>query len=90
VARGVPPEAIEREFDGSGYGDFKTAVAESVVEWLAPVRERYHELRADPDELEQILGDGADKARAIASATLLDVREAMGVGPVRRSVGPGA
>jgi tryptophanyl-tRNA synthetase len=90
VARGVRPEAIEHEFDGSGYGDFKTAVAESVVEWLAPVRERYHDLRADPDELEQILGDGADKARAIAGATLLDVREAMGVGPVRRSVGPGA
>jgi tryptophanyl-tRNA synthetase len=90
VARGVAPEAIEREFEGSGYGDFKTAVAESVIEWLTPVRERYHELRSDPDELERILGDGADKARAIASGTLLDVREAMGVGPLRRSVGPGA
>ena len=90
VVRGVEPEAIEREFEGSGYGDFKTAVAESVIEWLAPVRERYHELRADPGELEDVLAEGADKARAIASATLLDVREAMGVGPLRRSVGPGA
>jgi tryptophanyl-tRNA synthetase len=90
VARGTGPEDIEREFDGSGYGDFKTAVAEAVVDWLAPVRERYDELRADPDGLERTLAEGADKARAIASGTLADVREAMGVGPPRRSVPPGA
>jgi tryptophanyl-tRNA synthetase len=90
VARGTAPEDVEREFDGSGYGDFKTAVADAVVEWLTPVRERYEALRADPDELERILEAGADKARAIASGTLADVREAMGVGPPRRSVGHGA
>jgi tryptophanyl-tRNA synthetase len=90
VARGTGPEAVEREFDGSGYGDFKTAVADAVVDWLAPVRERYEELRGDPAELERILAAGADKARAIASGTLADVREAMGVGPPRRSVPPGA
>jgi tryptophanyl-tRNA synthetase len=83
VARGVEPEEIEREFEGSGYGDFKTAVAEAVVDWLAPVRERYHALRGDEAELEAILEKGAGKARAIASQTLLDVRKAMGVGPVR-------
>jgi tryptophanyl-tRNA synthetase len=90
VARGVAPEEIEHEFEGSGYGDFKTAVADAVVDWLAPVRERYHELRGDEAELERLLAGGADKARAIASGTLEDVREAMGVGPPRRSVGPGA
>jgi len=90
VARGTGPEEIEREFDGSGYGDFKTAVADAVVDWLAPVRERYHELRSDESELERILAGGADKARAIASGTLADVRDAMGVGPPRGSVGPGA
>ena len=90
VAGGVEPEEIEREFDGSGYGDFKTAVADAVVDWLAPVRERYHELRSDEAELERILAVGADKARPIARATLADVREVMGVGPVRRSVGPTA
>jgi tryptophanyl-tRNA synthetase len=90
VARDVGPEEIEREFDGSGYGDFKTAVAEAVVDWLAPVRERYEALRADPDELERLLAAGADKARAIASVTAADVREAMGVGPPRRSVRSGA
>jgi tryptophanyl-tRNA synthetase len=86
VARGTSPEEIEREFDGSGYGDFKTAVADAVVDWLAPVRERYYELRGDEAALEQTLEAGADKARSIASRTLADVRAAMGVGPVR----PGA
>jgi tryptophanyl-tRNA synthetase len=90
VARGVAPEQVEREFEGAGYGEFKPAVAEAVVDWLAPVRERYHELRADEEALEAILEVGADKARTIARATLADVREAMGVGPARRSVGPAA
>jgi tryptophanyl-tRNA synthetase len=89
AARGIGPEQVEREFEGSGYGDFKAAVADSVVDWLAPVRERYPELRADEDELEGILEAGADRARSIARETLADVREAMGVGPARRlSVGP--
>jgi tryptophanyl-tRNA synthetase len=90
VARETSPEEIERDFDGSGYGDFKTAVADTVVDWLAPVRERYDELRSDEDELERLLATGADKAREIAVGTLADVREAMGVGPPRRSVGSGA
>jgi tryptophanyl-tRNA synthetase len=90
VARGTTPEAIEGEFEGSGYGDFKTAVAEAVIDWLAPVRERYFELREDEAELERTMAVGAEKARAIASVTVAEVREAMGVGPARRSVGSGA
>jgi tryptophanyl-tRNA synthetase len=90
VVRGVAPEAVERDFEGSGYGDFKRAVGEEVTAWLAPVRERYAELRADRDAIEDALEAGAEKARAIASGTLADVREAMGVGPARRSVGPAA
>jgi tryptophanyl-tRNA synthetase len=90
VARDLAPEQIEREFEGSGYGDFKGAVAEAVIEWLTPVRERYDELRADADELEGILEAGADKARVIARGTLAEVRDVMGVGPVKRSVGPPA
>jgi tryptophanyl-tRNA synthetase len=82
VVRAERPDAIEREFEGSGYGAFKTAVAEAVVEYLRPVRERYHELRGDEAELERTLVDGGDKAREIASRTLADVRERMGVGPV--------
>ncbi len=86
VARGVAPDEIEREFDGSGYGDFKAAVADSVIDWLAPVHARYDELRSDESALEAILEAGADKARTIASGTLADVRDAMGVGPARRPV----
>jgi tryptophanyl-tRNA synthetase len=83
VARGVAPEAVEAEFEGGRYGDFKVAVAEAVVDWLAPVRERYAEIRADDGALEDVLAAGAEKARAIASATLADVRTVMGVGPAR-------
>ena len=90
AVRGIAPEDVEREFDGSGYGAFKQAVADAVVEYLAPVRERYEQFRGDEAELEAILAHGADKARAIASDTLVDVRRVMGVGPVRLvGVGPG-
>jgi tryptophanyl-tRNA synthetase len=83
AVRGSGPEDVERAFDGSGYGAFKSAVADAVVEFLAPVRERYRELRADEQALERTLAVGAEKARGIAAGTLADVRQAMGVGPVR-------
>ncbi|HYQ13355.1 MAG TPA: tryptophan--tRNA ligase [Solirubrobacterales bacterium] len=83
VIRDVAPEDIEREFEGSGYGDFKGAVADAVVDYLAPVRERYAELRPDEAALESILGAGAEKARAISSVIVADVRDAMGIGPPR-------
>jgi tryptophanyl-tRNA synthetase len=81
VVRGVVPQEIEREFDGQGYGDFKAAVAEAVVDFLAPVRDRYLELRPDEAGLESVLREGAERARALASETLAEVRRAMGVGP---------
>jgi tryptophanyl-tRNA synthetase len=81
VVRGADPAEIEAEFAGSGYGDFKDAVAEAVVEYLAPVRERYGELRGDEAALERRLAAGAEKARVIAVDTLADVRERMGIGP---------
>jgi tryptophanyl-tRNA synthetase len=83
VARGIDPAAVESEFEGAGYGDFKKAVAEAVVELLAPVRERYAELRADESALEAIFAAGAEKARAIAAPTLAEVRDSMGIGPPR-------
>src|SRR5688572_5233854 len=81
VARGTDPDAVEKEFEGSGYGDFKAAVGEAVVEFLAPVRERYEELRPDESALEKTLTVGAEKAREIASETLGEVRAAIGIGP---------
>jgi tryptophanyl-tRNA synthetase len=83
VVRGGDAAAVEAEFEGRGYGDFKAAVADAVVDYLAPVRERYAELRSDTGELERILAAGAGRARAIAAATLADVRDAMGVAEPR-------
>ena len=83
AVRGTRPEEVEREFDGAGYGAFKATVADAVAAYLSPVRERYQKLRADEAALERILAQGAEKARSIASPTLEDVRQAMGVGPVR-------
>jgi tryptophanyl-tRNA synthetase len=81
VIRGVEPADIESEFNGSGYGQFKTAVAEEVVAYLAPVRERYQELRPDEERLHAILHTGAEKAHAIAHETVAIARDRMGVGP---------
>ncbi len=89
VARASTPEAIEAEMESArGYGDLKVAVAAAVIDYLAPVRERYAELRADEASLEAILADGAERAREIAGETLVDVRERMGVGPVGRGPHP--
>ncbi|HEX8050788.1 MAG TPA: tryptophan--tRNA ligase [Solirubrobacterales bacterium] len=81
VARGIDQAQVESDFEGSGYGDFKKAVAEAVVEYLAPVRERYQELRGDEGELERVFAVGAEKARAIAAPVVADVRERMGYNP---------
>jgi len=83
VARGSDQAAVEGEFEGAGYGDFKKAVAEAVVEYLAPVRERYEGLRPDEAELDRVLALGAEKARAMAAPVVADVRERMGFGAPR-------
>src|SRR3954468_7264275 len=91
TVRKTTPAAIEAEYPGSQrYGDFKQTVGEEVAEWLRPVRERYAELRSDPEGIEDILEAGAQKAQQLAAPVVQDVREAMGVGPVRRSVGGAA
>jgi tryptophanyl-tRNA synthetase len=85
AVRDVSPETVEGEMaDARGYGDLKLAVAEAVTAELEPVQERYRAIRGDAGALESTLAAGAEKAREIASATLADVRDAMGVGPARR------
>ncbi len=81
AVRGIGPREAEAAFaDARGYGDLKTAVAEAVVEHLAPIQERYAALREDERALEDALALGAAKAREIAAGTLADVRARMGVG----------
>jgi tryptophanyl-tRNA synthetase len=80
--KGIDQDQVEKEYaQAEGYAKFKEDVGNAVAEHLAPVRERYAEIRPDQDALERILSKGADKARAIASETLAQVRERMGVGP---------
>jgi tryptophanyl-tRNA synthetase len=84
VVRGTTPEAVEKEYaDAGGYAGFKEDVGRAVAEHLAPVRDRYAELRPDEGGLERILARGAEKARAISSRTVALARERMGVGPPR-------
>lgn len=67
---GKSVEAIEKDFDGKGYGDFKTEVAEVVVEFLRPIRQRALELLEDEASLLAILHEGAAKARIVAENTV--------------------
>jgi tryptophanyl-tRNA synthetase len=78
VATGETPEAIEARFDGAGYGEFKEGAGEAVVQLLAPIQERYRELRADEGELRRLLAIGADKAREASAPTLAAMYERMG------------
>lgn len=79
TGRGV--DAVEAEFDGLQYGALKGAVAEAVVEAFRPIRERTLELLDDPAELDRLLAINADRASAIADATLARVYDALGFLP---------
>lgn len=72
--------AIEAEFAGKGYGDFKAALTERLVETLAPIQQRYHELMDDLPTLEGILKQGADNVRPSAEATLQHMKTVVGLG----------
>lgn len=75
-----PIPVIEERYAGKGYGAFKGELADLVVEKLAPMQARLHELTESPSEVVRILDEGAAKARAQASAKMERVREAIGVG----------
>ena len=75
---GEPVGAIEERYGDSGYGQFKSDVGEAVVEALAPVQDRYRELRADPTELQRLLARGAEKARKASEPTLEQMFDRMG------------
>ena len=78
VSTGKSFEAIEREFDGKGYGDFKAAVGEAVVELLRPIREETERLLADKAYLESVYRVGAERAGYIANKTLRKVYKKVG------------
>jgi tryptophanyl-tRNA synthetase len=75
---GDTADAIEAQYDGAGYGQFKNDVAEAAVEAIVPIQERYAELRSDPAELQRLLARGAEKARKASEPTLEAMYERMG------------
>ncbi len=78
VAAGRDIEDLAAEYADQGYGTFKTAVAEAVVEMLRPIQARHAELVDDPAEVERVLKDGAARARAIAEPRLDTAKDAVG------------
>lgn len=67
------------DLEGKGYAQLKGALADAVLAVLAPFQERYHELIRDPAQLDELLDRGAKRAQAVASDTLRDVRERIGL-----------
>jgi len=70
---------LENEFDGKGYGDFKAAVADVVVEYLRPIRAKAMELLEDEKHLLDILHQGSEKARTVAQQTINTTYKNLGV-----------
>ncbi len=76
---GTTPEAVIAEYAGAGWGQFKPALADLAVAKLAPISDEMRRLMADPAELDQILGKGADKAEAISRPILDQVYDIVGL-----------
>ena len=78
VATGRSFDEIEAEFDGKGYGAFKPAVGEAVVEMFRPIREETERILADKAYLESVYRAGAEKAGYVANKTLRKVYKKVG------------
>jgi len=74
-------EALEKEYDGRGYGDLKKDLADVVVEFVTPFRDRTLELLEDRSELDAVLRAGAERANEVAERTLADVYDRIGFVP---------
>lgn len=72
---------IEKEFDGSSYGDLKEVVGQAVAQMLKPVQQKYNELTADKDYLNSILKENSEKAAYMARKTLSKVQRKIGLLP---------
>jgi len=75
---GETKDQVLARFGGKGFGDFKPALADLVVERMAPVGETMRRMLADPAEIDRILARGADKARALAAPTMAEVKRIVG------------
>jgi tryptophanyl-tRNA synthetase len=80
---GTPIADLESAYEGKGYGDLKKDLAEVVVTWLAPIQAATRGYLEDPDTLDDILADGAKRARAVAGQTVATVRDRVGFLPAK-------
>jgi tryptophanyl-tRNA synthetase len=80
---GSPVGDLERKYEGKGYGALKTDLAEAMVEFVTPFRARTREYLDDPETLDSILAEGAEKARAVAAETLAQTYDRMGFLPAK-------
>lgn len=78
----ISVEDLEKKYEGKGYGEFKTDLAEVIINALQPIQDRYKEL-IDSDELDNILDEGAEKAALVANKMLRKMEKAMGLGRKR-------
>lgn len=78
LATGRTIKEIEQEFYGKGYGEFKSAVADAVANYVNPIRTRFEKINKDKAYLEKVLKDGSDKAKGVAYKTLRKVYKKIG------------
>lgn len=78
VMTGKTDAEIEKEFEGKGYGDFKAAVGQSVIDVFEPIQENYRRILDDKAQLEKVLAEGAEKAQRLAQRTLAKVYKKVG------------
>jgi tryptophanyl-tRNA synthetase len=81
VAAGKPIPEIEKEYEGKGYAEFKSGLADVLVDFFGPIQRRFQELSADPGEISRQLEIGAEKSQAVAGKTLQTVYEKVGFLP---------
>ncbi|MFI9174046.1 tryptophan--tRNA ligase [Streptomyces lincolnensis] len=74
---------LERKYDGKGYGALKTDLADIMVEFVTPFRERTQQYLDDPETLDALLAKGAEKARAVAAETLAQTYDRVGLLPAK-------
>ncbi|WP_330174010.1 tryptophan--tRNA ligase [Streptomyces sp. NBC_01498] len=80
---GTPVADLEQRYEGKGYGALKVDLAEAMVDFVTPFRSRTQEYLDDPESLDSILAEGAEKARAVAAETLAQAYDRVGFLPAK-------
>ena len=77
---GLSIEDLEKKYQGRGYKEFKEDLAEVVIEFLRPIREKYYQIRQNEDYLTEVLANGLKRAKEISQKTMSQIYQAVGLG----------